>query len=142
MPPRDFALRSLTIGNGGSLESTAELSSVKPGLRMNVTNSVKLLPGGKVKANWIDITAKSLAIDGSGEISAAEAGFLQGPGAGLGEFDCHFFDFCSSFEDTKSFRKIESESEEFAYGVILKRQLFFRMKLKLMANRELLEFSQ
>ena len=125
MSARDFALRSLTIGNGGSLESSAELSSVKPGLRMNVTNSVKLLPGGKMKANWIDITAKSLAIDGSGEISAAEAGFLQGPGVGLGEFDCHFFDFCSSFEDAKSFLKIDIEAEEFAYCFIVKRQLLF-----------------
>ena len=85
MSPRNFALRSLSIGNAGSLESSAELSSVKPALRMNISNSVKILPGGKVTANWIDITAKSLAIDGSGEIISAGAGFLQGPGVGLGQ---------------------------------------------------------
>ena len=88
MPPRDFILRSLSIGNGGSLESSAELSSVKPGLRMNISKSVRILPGGKVTANWISVSAKSLSIDGSGEISAVGAGFLQGPGVGLGELDC------------------------------------------------------
>lgn len=82
---RNFELRSLSIGNGGSLESLAMLSTVVPALKMNVTSFVNILPGGKIAANWIDITTKSLSVDGSGEISAANAGFLEGPGAGTGK---------------------------------------------------------
>ena len=68
---------------------------------MNISNGVKILPGGKLTANWIDITAKSLSIDGSGEISAAGAGFLQGPGAGTGELSSGFqIQFVQNFSET------------------------------------------
>lgn len=85
MAPRNFQLRSLSVGNGGSISSNALLSSSNPALKMNVSDYVRILPGGKISANWIDITAQSLSIDGSGVLSAAASGFLQGPGAGIGE---------------------------------------------------------
>ena len=87
MPSRHFNFRSLSVGNGGIIHSNAILSTKTPALKLNVETSVNVLPGGKMIGNWIDISSQSLSIDGSGEISAAGRGFLDGPGAGTGPLD-------------------------------------------------------
>lgn len=84
MPSRHFNLRSLSVGNGGIIQSNAVLSTKIPALKLQIEKSVKVLPGGKIIANWIDISSQSLSIDGSGEISSAGRGFLAGPGVGTG----------------------------------------------------------
>ena len=87
MPSRHFNLRSLSVGNGGMIQSNAALSTKVPALKLNVQTSVMVLPGGKIIGNWIDISSQSLSIDGSGEISAAGRGLLDGPGVGTGTHD-------------------------------------------------------
>ena len=68
------------------MQSNAVISPTSPALKLNVQSSVRILPGGKITGNWIDVSTNSLSVDGSGEFSAAGLGHLNGPGSGEGKY--------------------------------------------------------
>ena len=82
MQAKEFSLRSLTIG--GTIQSNATVSLANPALKLTVSESLRILPGGKVLASWVEINSKSLTVDGSGEIFANGGGLKNGKGVGLG----------------------------------------------------------
>ena len=81
---KQFHFNSLSVGNGGSIKSNSALSST-PAMQFEIDQSLNVLPGGTLKGNWINISAKQISIDGSGEITSSGLGEVNGHGSGLGE---------------------------------------------------------